>query len=200
MKKIIFALCIFFFSSSVFAQEKESLVGTLKVFEDGSKGVVFHDFGNGHGIAVSIDEVEVCWYPAKTNKTMQDINGIINTQAPTFVNDPDCGEANTKAIVEQLGREGSPAVLWCLSHGDGWYLPCAGGLRYMLVVANKGEGDQGPISIAIEKNGGQGITSNWYWSSSEMSARKAFNVSRSGSSVSDEQKSEYVAVRAFRNF
>ena len=77
MKKIIFALCIVFFSSSVFAQEKESLVGTLKVFEDGSKGVVFHDFGNGHGIAVSIDEVEVCWYASNTNNTMKFIILII---------------------------------------------------------------------------------------------------------------------------
>lgn len=199
MKKIIFALCIFFFSSSVFAQEKESLVGTLKVFEDGSKGVVIFEYGDGHGLAVSLDEVEVCWYPATTKKTMQDISGIMNLDTPLLIGDSKCGPKNTAAIVEQLGKDGSPAVKWCLDHGEGWYLPCAGDLRFMFIGLNKGQGEQGPLSIAIEMAGGQGFTSSWYWSSSEKSARKAFNVSRSGS-ISDEQKNESVAVRAFRNF
>lgn len=201
MKKMLFLFCaVFVLSSSMVAQEKSSLVGTLKIFEDGSKGIVFHDYGDGHGIAVSLDEVEVCWYPATTKKTMKDVAGIMNVETPELVNNPDCGENNTKAIAEELGKDGSPAVLWCLNHGEGWYLPCAGGLRYMLVVANQGAGEQGPISVAIEQTGGQGFTSNWYWTSSEQSARKAFNVSRSGSAVSDEQKHESVAVRAFRNF
>lgn len=200
MKKLFLLLSAFLFAFISNAQEPTSLVGTIKVFEDGSKGVVFFDKGDGHGIAVSLDEVEVCWYPAKTKKTMQDISGILNVNSPELVNNPDCGVGNTDAIVAQLGKDGSPAVKWCMSHGDGWYLPCAGGLRFLLAVANKGEGDKGPISIAIEMLGGQGFTSSWYWSSSEMSARHAFDVSRSGSAVSDENKYESVAVRAFRNF
>ncbi len=78
-------------------------------------------------------------------------------------------------IVEQLSLSRCLAVAWCLSLGDGWYLPSAEELSYLFRIANV-VCNNTSINGVIAQNGGTPLVSGWYWSSSEKNKTSAINV------------------------
>lgn len=167
-----------------------TIIGQLKTFPDGTSGVIFYDSGDGHGLVVALHEFEERW--AKKNRDVY-----------TIVNEENCvkvivsGAQNTDKIIAQLGDEAYAAVR-CRQLGSDWYLPSSGELYYLLKIANQGKAENGPVSLALVRNGGKQID-GWYWSSSENDKDEAFNISDSGSCHSEE-KTEEVKVRPVRAF
>lgn len=171
----------------------------IKIFPDGSKGVVFYkERDKDHGLAVSLDVTTVKWENVDKIRECHDIMAVPNSEGEqrfTYT----LGSKYTAAIVKELGVSGSPAVFWCLNHGNGWYLPSAGELWYMLTVANNNEGEFGILSIAIARAGGTPLAQPWYWSSTEEKGTEAVNVSVRGF-MSGEKKTTPISVRAVRAF
>lgn len=60
------------------------------------------------------------------------------------------------------------------------------------------EGDDGPISEALSKHGGDELE-GWYWSSSEENDENAWNIKDSGN-IGTEEKDKELKVRAVRAF
>ncbi|MDE6493203.1 MAG: hypothetical protein K2O66_04925 [Bacteroidales bacterium] len=177
-------------------QERREGIGSLKVFPDGSKGIVFFEDETG-GLAVSLDQVSVQWENAKGRKFNNIIALIDEGSASTYFIKGK-GLEQTRSIVNQIGVM-APAANWCTNHGYGWYLPSAGELYYLLVVANEKKRGQGRISRARMANGGAPLDGRWFWCSNEHDRKEAFNVSNGGS-IDTEDKNELnyvVAVRAF---
>lgn len=166
------------------------MIGELKTFSDGTSGIVFYVSDDGHGLVVSLKESEEQW----SRK---------NVDVYALANDKSCnknitsGSDNTRVIVNQLGAEARAAVK-CQSFGMDWYLPSSGELYQLIKNANKGEGEDGPISKALRKNGGKPID-GWYWSSSENDDDEAWNISDGGSCHTEEKEGE-AKVRAVRAF
>ena len=171
-------------------------IGSLKVFPDGSKGIVFFEDETG-GLAVSLDQVSVQWENAKGRKC-NNIIALIDEGSASNYFIKGKGLEQTRSIVNQIGMM-APAASWCMNHGYGWYLPSAGELYYLLTVANEKKRGNGIISKARMTNGGAPLDGRWFWSSNEHDKKEAFNVS-SGGSIDTEDKNEtavVVAVRAF---
>lgn len=171
-------------------------IGAMKVFQDGSKGIVFYSDGQGHGLVVSLDQTTAQWEQARRSRDCHDIVLLPNESDPSSYCIPGKGLEQTRAIINQIGVTATAAT-WCTAHGDGWYLPSAGELFYLLKMANQGQGHNGPISASLVTNGGQPL-SGWYWCSNENDQDEAFNISNG--SISSEDKIEAlktVAVRAF---
>lgn len=170
-----------------------TLIGSIKMFEDGTRGVVFYITEDGHGLAVSLMETTAKWLDSRK---YQDISMIPNEED---VNSSLISGANyTNAMLTQLGYSEAPAAAWCKSLGQEWYLPSAGELIYLFKVANQNKGEGGPISKTLQNQGG-GYLSDWYWSSSEQEKDEAWNISASGR-TSSEDKKESLKVRAIRAF
>ena len=185
-------------------------LGGKIMFDDGTCGVIFFLDGMGHGLAVSLDEIETQWQNARSEKHCQDIYQLVNEKEPSKYCNGGLGAQQTQMIINQVGWGQAPAAEWCLRHGNGWYLPSAGELWYLFTVANypvanldngkrKPEAQDGFISKMIQIAGGQPLDSRWYWSSSEEEQKSAWNVSTSGS-IWSEDKTNDVAVRAVRCF
>lgn len=181
-------------------------IGEKICFSDGSCGVIFLLDGNGHGLAISLDEAEVKWQNAKKTKDCQDIYQLVNEKEPSKYCNIGLGSQQTQVIINQLGWGQAPAAEWCSRHGKDWYLPSAGELWFLFTVANsdinmggKTKGKEGFISKMLQAAGGQPIGSNWYWSSSEEDQEHAWNVNVSGR-YSSEDKDDEVTVRAVRYF
>ena len=177
-------------------KEHSGGVGSLKVFSDGSKGIVFFEDETG-GLAVSLDQVSVQWENAKGRKC-NNIIALIDEGSASNYFIKGKGLEQTRSIVNQIGMM-APAASWCMNHGYGWYLPSAGELYYLLTVANEKKRGNGIISKARMTNGGAPLDGRWFWSSNEHDKKEAFNVS-SGGSIDTEDKNEtavVVAVRAF---
>lgn len=173
-------------------------IGALKVFSDGSKGIVFYSDGQGHGLVVSLDQTTAQWEQVRRSRDCHDIVLLPNESDPSSYCIPGKGEEQTRVIINQIGVTATAAT-WCTAHGDGWYLPSAGELFYLLKMANEGKGRNGRISAGLVTNGGQPLLGSWYWCSNENDKDEAFNVSNGGS-ISSEDKNESVqtvAVRAF---
>jgi len=169
-------------------------VGQVITFDDGTRGVVFYIEGN-HGLAVSLDEATCAWQRGR-GRDLVDIAGIPNNEDDDRVFERGRGEAYTKSIASYGGVGSSfSAASWCMSHGNGWYLPSAGELVYLFKIANA----TGSINRAIMMAGGRKIDGGWYWSSSEVDRKEAINISSGGSS-SGEEKQEEISVRAMRAF
>ena len=174
-------------------------IGEIMSFSDGTSGVVFYKDNNGHGLVVSLEETTAKWDVAK-GKNITDISDIPNggTAIPNISTIGE-GMINTEAILHQLPSAQCPAASWCVSLGKGWYLPTASELSYLLIIANAGQGMMGPISIALQTNGGTAINSGWYWTSSEVDRNEVVNLSSKGS-YATEKKGEANSVRAIRAF
>ncbi len=171
-------------------------IGKKKVFADGSVGIVFY-YENGHGLAVSLDKTTCKWDNKRSNRQCQDIASLPNeegTKLMTF----NQGEDYTQRIIQNLGTAAT-AAQWCTQLGKGWYMPSCGELWYLLEVANQKSDTFGPISKALQNNGGWPLTDGWYWSSSEHNYDEAINVSSSGR-IASEEKTESLHVRAVRSF
>lgn len=100
---------------------------------------------------------------------------------------------------EIVAYQGYPAANWCVSRGNGWYLPSIGELYQLLVVANAENGKNGFISVILTTCGGTPLDGNWYWSSTEENAENIYNISAYGR-IATEIKCEKVYVRAVRQF
>ena len=188
----------------------KATIGGKIWFDDGSCGVIFFLDGMGHGLAVSLDEMETKWQNDKDEKYCQDIYQLVNENEPSKYCNVGLGAQQTQMIINQLGWGQAPAAEWCLRHGNGWYLPSAGELWNLLAVANYNtksttigkvlsNPQDGFISKMLQAVGGQPIDSRWYWSSSEEEKESAWNVSVFGRLSSDDKTNE-VAVRAVRYF
>lgn len=186
----------------------KATIGGRICFSDGSCGIIFFLDKTGHGLAVSLDEVETKWQNARIDRHCQDIYQLANEGNPTQQFNSGLGFYQTQMIINQLGRGQAPAAEWCLEHGEDWYLPSAGELWYLFTEANykindgkKGSSDakNGFISKMLKTSGGKPLESNWYWSSSEKEQENAWNVSVSGQ-YSTEGKTTEVTVRAIRHF
>ena len=165
----------------------------VKTFPDGTKGIVFYMDENNHGLAVSLDETNAKWQDVCKAKDCRDVASVPNEDGEkqcTY----NLGSEYTAAIRSGLGLS-SPAVTWCLGHGNGWYLPSAGELWYMLSVANNGERADGLLSDALRAAGGEPLDKDWYWSSTEQNDTEAVNVSSSGW-ITGERKISMATVRA----
>lgn len=205
------------------SSDNKSGIGELKVFPDGSKGVVFYLTNDGHGLVVSLDANTLKWENTSRSKDCHDIPALSNENGTPYLVFNQ-GLKYTNEIIQFLGRTQAPAAAWCADHGEGWYLPSAGELWYLLVQANRSadikdtETKGGPISQAIQRAnavelttvngpisqaliqaGGKPLISDWYWSSTENSKSEAINVSASGS-ISSEDKNESILVRAVKAF
>lgn len=173
---------------------------TLKIFSDGTKGVVFYADDNNHGLVVSLDETVLKWEDAKNAKVCHDIVDVPNdggVEELTY----GVGQQNTYAIINQLSKTYAPAAAWCVDHGDGWYLPSAGELWYLMKMAYD-DRNGGLLNAAITEAGGTPIDlrfNMWYWSSSENSNDEAINVSPFGW-VTGGRKTSKIRVRAVRTF
>lgn len=177
----------------------EESVGQVKHFSDGSRGIVFYITNDRkHGLAVSLDASPAKWENQSSSRRCHDIVTIPNEDGTMFCTYKK-GEEYTANIINQIGMLQAPAAAWAISHGTGWYLPSAGELWHLFIVANEGKGSNGPISHAIMKAGGMELTNDWYWSSTENDKDEAINVSISGR-MSSEDKTEEIQVRAVRAF
>ena len=176
--------------------------GRLK-FPDGTQGVIFYLDGQGHGLAVSLDQASMKWQQVYDKRKCVDIVKVLNERS--FSKDYfqiGRGMQNTNYIVNQLGGGQSPAAEWCLQHGNGWYLPSVGELWQLLGIANKVGKDnpKGLITAMLELAGGTPLNSWWYWSSSEKDKENVYKISLHGRRAETENKTEENAVRAVRSF
>lgn len=193
-------------------------VGELKIFPDGSKGIVFYKTEDGHGLAVSLDEVEMKWENVSNSHKCRDIATLPNEDHATRFLTFQQGLQNTYAILQELGDIQAPAAAWCARHGDGWYLPSAGELWYLFNEANEAKQPEraglrgsalwraredkvynGPVSVALRNAGGRSFTNSEYWSSTENDNDDVFVVNAEGS-ISQSEKPDVVLVRAVRAF
>lgn len=174
----------------VLAGDYDYMIGELKTFSDGTSGIVFYVTNDGHGLVVSLQEFEAQW-----SKKNVDVVAIANEKSCNKVDF--VGVKNTNMMIAQLG-ENAVSAMKCQQQGLGWYMPSSGELYHLIKIANKGEGEDGPISKALKKNSGK-VIDGWYWTSSENDADEAFNISDSGSCHTEEKKGN-VKVRAIRAF
>lgn len=184
-------------------------IGELKIFPDGSKGIVFYLTNDGHGLAVSLDETELKWENAPNQYKCHDIYDLPNeNNDPTYLT-YQMGWQNTNTIIQQIGAQAS-AAYWCVQHGEGWYLPSAGELWYLFNEANdamrvsqpkerENKVYSGPISTALRNAGGRAFGVVEYWSSTECDKDDVFVVKSTGK-ISQAEKPDLVHVRAVRLF
>lgn len=183
---------------SASAPAASGTVGTLKTFPDGTKGVVFYTDGQGHGLAVSLDQTTLPWENVRRSRDCRNIALLPDEGDPSPYCQPGQGYEQTKAILAQIGSVASAAA-WCTAHGEGWYLPSAGEMFHLLKMANQGRERNGAVSRGIVANGGQAITGGWFWCSNENDTDEAFNISQNGG-ISSEDKTEVLPTRAVRAF
>ena len=179
-------------------QNGKAQIGGLIIFSDGSKGIIYYLDGQGHGLAVSLDQDEMKWQEAAKAKYCQDIYQLPNEKVFSQYCNIGLGGQQSGFIFQQIGYQ-SPAVCWCMAHGNDWYLPSAGELWELLNVANASKGQAGIISLMIQAAGGSPINGKWYWSSSEVDLENAHNISSFGTKAT-ENKTSKNAVRAVRAF
>lgn len=173
-------------------------LGGCMDFGDGTRGIVFYVDHQGHGLAVSLFSTIAKWENVSRTRDCHDIMALPNedgTKSCTY----GLGKQNTTIILNQLGNYNAPAAAWCNALGQGWYLPSAGELWYLLEVANGKADVNGMISMALLNIGATPLSDNWYWSSTENDDDEAINVS-SGGRMSSEDKNEPLEVRAIRAF
>ena len=168
-----------------------------KTFPDGTKGIVFYTDKNKHGLAVALDATTAKWEDASKAKDCHDILECPNNEGERMLTYA-LGSQYTTAIVNEMGTAAA-AASWCWAHGNGWYLPSAGELWYLLSVANNNAGASGVLSLAIVRAGGQALSESWYWSSTEKEAKEAVNVSNGGW-IAGASKTSAIGVRAIRAF
>lgn len=173
-------------------------IGGCLTFDDGTKGIIYYLDNQGHGLVVSLDNTTAKWENVSKSKECHDIVRLPNEEG-IEVCTYGAGANNTFTIINQIGVYNAPAAAWCISHGDGWYLPSSGELWYLLAIANAKSGAGGLISLSIINAGGAPLDRKWYWSSSENDKDEAINVSLWGS-MSSEDKVHLVDVRAIRAF
>ena len=183
-------------NSNVLIQDQ---VGCLKKFDDGTYGIIFIINQNGQGLAVSLDETVISWENQTKSSNCHDVSLLFNEEDCNLAFVCGIGKGYSESIVRDLGMGAAPAAGWCMQHGNGWYLPSAGELWKLLIVANKKMGWQGPISQALYNAGGQALSDGKYWTSNEKNKKEAYWVSTNGDN-DEEDKTKAINVRAIRAF
>lgn len=86
------------------------------------------------------------------------------------------GDYNTYDPFDRWGRDinNYPAFKWCMSHGEGWFMPSSTELNWMWDAITDGQRDFSAPSVAkynklITDNGGEPFCETYYWSSNETS-------------------------------
>ena len=156
MKKILSFLLIAFMAIGVNAGNGNKTVtgGPYKVgdyYNDGAKeGIVFVVYNGGyHGKIVSVDESYEQWA----------VDDVFRTYVRAISEDG--GLTNMRKIMKQPNwKKNYPAIAWCASLGEGWYLPALDELK--LIFKNKNI-----INRKLNSKGYAGIHGGDYWSSTE---------------------------------
>ncbi len=174
-------------------------IGSLIEFYDGSKGIVFYLDGNGHGLAVSLQQKICLWQNTSTFRHCVDIRSLPNDSNPNI--QMGLGMKYCNMAVEELGIDNLPAIKWCRSIGPEWYLPSLGELYELIKVANQSQGRMGPISTASKVHGGDTFmaTKGFYFSSSEEDDTDVFAIAPKGW-ITGVNKYEPNYCRAIRMF
>lgn len=170
-------------------QIKSNKIGDLIVFPDGTQGVCFY-IENGRGLAVSLTEAELKW---DASRKCEDVLSLDNTDENNHPFIYGQGKSNTQAIIQQLGTT-AEAANWCSRIGEGWYMPSAGELYYLMTVSKKGTTLYNKLNL-------RGIVLNgWYWACTEHNGKEAINISDGGTVFTENKNAAKVRVRAVRTF
>lgn len=155
-------------------------IGSLIEFYDGSKGIVFYLDGKGHGLAVSLQQKKCLWQNTSTFHGCVDIRSLPNNNNISL--QMGLGMKYCNIAIDELGIDNLPAIKWCRSIGQEWYLPSLGELYELIIVANQSQGRIGPISTASKANGGDSFkaTDGFYFSSSEEDDTDVFAIAPKG--------------------
>ena len=166
-----------------------------------AEGIVFYVNESGQGWAVSLEcqAVNTHWVTNDHYYDMYDIPVLDNFEhSREAILDLD-GYTNTAIIRNAHGADWYPAA-WCVDFNNGWYLPAAGQLRWLMAYINEIN-----TSLAIV-NGTTFVFDNprWYWTSTERTQAHAVVVSQTGS-VANYPKYNYIneyeiGVRAVKSF
>ena len=166
-----------------------------------AEGIVFYVNENGHGWAVSLEcqAVSTHWVASDHYYEMFDIPGLDNFEySRAAIYDLD-GYSNTEIIRNAHGADWYPAA-WSVDFNNGWYLPAAGQLRWLMAYINEVNNSlaavQGTLFIFDHPR--------WYWTSTERGPAHAIVVSQTGS-VANYPKWNYIGqyeigVRAVKSF
>lgn len=145
----------------------------------------FVNYNGGDGIVYYADNTTVKLVSVTKTSAKWGLSGT-NLQA----NNENNGLINATTVMNQGKIESSPALLWCDTYGDGWYLPARMELREIFNV-------QSEINNALTANDYDTI-SGTYWSSTESGAYCAYLVTPVESYLGD--KTSSYNVRAVISF
>jgi hypothetical protein len=162
-------------------------IGTMVHNADGSEGVVFYVNPEGtEGLMVALEDAsEGCqWGPATNVMTLTD-RPINDIRALEDV----AGYRNTGIIRASQGNDSTFAA-GKVDFENGWYLPASGELRKLYAALPL-------IETALVRAGGQTLTEDTYWSSTEYSTSSA---STPMFSMGSSSKTSSLRVRAIRRF
>lgn len=144
------------------AQKADSPAVTSKTYkigdfydENGKQGIVFDVTADGkHGKIVSLDEGNELWA----------VKGVWKKR--TYAISEEDGNANTEVMLKNAQwATWFPALAYCVSKGDGWYLPATNELK--LIYENKSI-----INCKLNEIGCSNICDRNYWSSSDSTKYK----------------------------
>lgn len=123
--------------------------------ENGKQGIVFDVTADGkHGKIVSLDEGNELWA----------VKGVWKKR--TYAISEEDGNANTEVMLKNAQwASWFPALAYCVSNGDGWYLPATNELK--LIYENKSI-----INCKLNEIGCSNICDRNYWSSSDSTKYK----------------------------
>lgn len=151
---------------------KEYKVGDI-YNENGVKGLVFAFYDKKlfdanydvvgyvtYGYIMSLDEEYLEW-------------STDNVQTNCFSS----GLINTETMMS-LGIDKYPAAKWCVSHGDGWFMPSSSEMGWMWNMLTNGERTFSAASISkynkiFTDNGGDPLEEAFYWTSNEIDEHNA---------------------------
>ena len=167
-----------------------------------AQGIVFYVDNTGQqGWAVNLhtDAVDTDWVTEAHYSDGYDIPDLPNCEYSRQALYDMNGYLNTAIIRATHGPDWYPAA-WAVDFDNGWYLPAAGQMRWLLAYVNEIN-----ASLAIV-NGSPFVLPypDWHWTSTEYGHMHAVIVSRLGS-VSNYMKWNYyntytIGVRAIKDF
>lgn len=129
-------------------------------------------------------------YTTWTSGALSDFNGKANTAALLAASDTD--SYTTYANMATWCRIFNQTAAENQGYSD-WYIPACGQLSLMYL-------NMTAINNALTKIGGQTISSNYYWSSSEYSSYNGWRVDFTSGRVGYRNKNSYYRVRFVRDF
>lgn len=166
-------------------------IGDLYRAPDNSYGIVYYLFPDGSGgWAVALQDVSTGAYWGQQT----DVPGL-NNQAPQTIQQllyDTLGYYNTQMLRNYQGNNSSYAAS-LVAFPQGWYLPSVAQLRQLYASLQF-------IDSALVRAGGENLSKNNYWSSSENNTWSAWYVSFDDGGAYSQYKTRYCRVRAVRSF